>query len=233
MSSYPAIILAGGLGLRLRPITEDIPKSLVEIAGRSFIAHQLSLLRTHGIRRVVIAAWYRGGMIREYVGDGSRFDMSVDYVFDGDRPLGTGGAIVKALPLLGERFFSVYGDSYLLCDFPEVRRQFEERRAKALMTVFKNEDRWDASNVEFKDGKIVAYDKKEKTAGMRHIDYGLGVFHKSAFDGLTRGVFLDLAAVYRKLLEKGELAGYEVTQRFYEIGSHEGMAELSEYLKNG
>jgi len=227
---YPVAILAGGLAKRLQPLTATVPKALVDVNGEPFIAHQLRLLRRNGIERVVICAGYLGEMTRDYVGDGARFDLQVEFSFDGPRLLGTAGAINTALPLLDGAFFVLYGDSYLPCDFHAVQRAFVENRKLALMAVFRNEDRWHRSNVEFSGGRILAYDKEHRTPRMRHLDYGLGVFNRVAFHGIPRDVPQDLAGLYQSLLERGELAGWEVGQRFYEIGSFEGLEETRRYL---
>lgn len=230
MSLYPVVILAGGLATRLRPITEKIPKALVDVGGKPFIYHQLRLLHSHGIRQVVISAWYRGDMIRDYVNDGSQFNMHVDYVFDGDLPLGTGGAIRKALPLLSAPFFVLYGDSYLPCDYADIQAHFSTRDQPALMTVFHNLGKWDSSNVEIADGRIVQYDKKYKSPRMEHIDYGLGLFAPTVFDGLPEGQSADLAEIYQQLVVEKKLLAYDVPERFYEIGSFEGLRELDDLL---
>jgi len=226
----PVAILAGGLATRLRPLTETIPKALVEINGEPFLAHQLRLLRHSGIDRVVLCAAYRGEQIREYAGDGRAFGLRIEYSFDGPKLLGTAGAIRRALTLLGDRFFVLYGDSYLPCDYAAVESIFLESRRAALMTVFPNSDRWDLSNVEYCQGHIWAYDKENRTSAMRHIDYGLGAFRRDAFEALPKGQSVDLAAVYQDLVSRRELAAYEVPTRFYEIGSPEGIRELSEFL---
>ena len=228
--SLPAAILAGGMATRLRPLTESIPKALVDINGEPFISHQLQLLRSKGIVRVVICAGYLGEMIHDFVGDGSRFDVQVEYSFDGGLLLGTGGAVKKALSLLSERFFVLYGDSYLPCDYEEVQAAFEGSGKKALMTVFHNEGAWDTSNVEFKNGQILAYEKQRLTPRMKHIDYGLGVFQREAFATVPEDMPYDLADLYQFLLEKGELAAFEVMERFYEIGSIAGLEELKSHL---
>jgi N-acetyl-alpha-D-muramate 1-phosphate uridylyltransferase len=231
MNLYPVVILAGGEATRLRPITEKIPKALVEVAGEPFISHQLRLLHFHGVQHVVISAWYRGHMIRDYVGDGSKFDMQVSYVFDGDKPLGTGGAIRRALPFLREPFFVLYGDSYLPCNYDDIQSRFESSGQPALMTVYRNVGKWDASNVEMADETIVKYDKTDRSPAMQFIDYGLGVFHPDVFQDLAEGEYKDLADAYRDLAQNKRLAAYIVQQRFYEIGSHEGLHELDEVLK--
>jgi NDP-sugar pyrophosphorylase family protein len=226
----PIAILAGGLATRLRPITGTIPKALVDIAGAPFLGHQLRLLSQRGIERVVLCVGYLGEQVRGYAGDGSAFGLHVDYSFDGPRLLGTAGAIRQALPLLGEDFFAIYGDSYLPCDYGEAARTFLESGKPGLMTVFRNEGRWDRSNVEYADGRILAYDKANRTPRMRHIDYGLGVFRRGAFDTVPPDQPCDLAAVYQDLLQRGELAAWEARERFYEIGSPEGIRELTEFL---
>lgn len=227
----PVAILAGGLATRLRPLTDFIPKALVEINGEPFIAHQLRLLASSGIRQVVLCVGYRGEMLQDFVGGGERFGLSVEYAFDGPTLLGTGGAIRRALPRLGEAFFVLYGDSYLLCDYREVEAAFRASGKTGLMTVFRNQGRWDASNVEFAEGRILAYDKKRRTERMRHIDYGLGAFQQRVFETLAPDTSYDLAALYQDLLARGELAGFEVKDRFYEIGSAAGIEELSAALQ--
>lgn len=218
----PVAILAGGLATRLRPATEKIPKALLPIAGQPFLAHQLALLRQRGIERVVMCVGHFGEKIREQFPD-------LEYSFDGPALLGTGGAIRNALPLLGERFFVLYGDSYLPTDYAAV--DTASAGQTALMTVFRNEGRWDTSNVVFRDGRIVVYDKRHRTAEMQHIDYGLSVLTPRAFAGLEMKTPLDLAEVFQKLVATGELAGYEVRERFYESGSPAGLAELEALLK--
>lgn len=227
---YPVAILGGGLATRLQPLTASVPKAVVDVNGEPFVAHQLRLLRSHGVPRVVICAGHLGEMTREFVGNGARFGLPVEFSFDGPRLLGTAGAIKRALPLLGESFFVLYGDTYLPCDYRAVQDAFGTRGKPALMTVFRNEDRWDRSNVEFSDGRIVAYDKVNRTPRMRHLDYGLGVFSRRAFDGIPCDAPHDLAALYQALLERGELGACEVHQRFYEIGSLEGLEETRRYL---
>jgi len=226
----PVAILAGGLATRLRPLTETIPKALVEVGGEPFLGHQLRLLRRSGLERAVICAGYRGEQIREYAGDGSAWGMRVDYSFDGPKLLGTAGAIRRALPLLGDGFFVLYGDSYLPCDYRAIEQAFRDSGKSGLMAVYRNEGRWDTSNVKYSQGRILAYDKANRTPAMRHIDYGLGVFRREPFDALPEDQPADLAAVYQELLRRGELAAFEAPTRFYEIGSLDGIRELEEFL---
>lgn len=223
-------ILAGGLATRLRPLTTMTPKSLIEVNGEPFIVHQLRLLRVNGARRVVLCVGHLGEMIEEIVADGAAFGLEVSYSYDGDSLLGTGGAIKKALPLLEESFFVAYGDSYLPCNYEAVAASFEKAKKQALMTVFWNKNRWDTSNVEFNGHDIIAYDKRSRSPRMQFIDYGLGVFRAEALAAVRNDPPFDLADVYRDLLTRGELAGFEVRQRFYEIGSKDGLNETAAYL---
>ena len=230
-SDLPVAILAGGLATRLRPITEKIPKLLVEVAGEPFFTHQIRLLKAAGLRHYVLCIGYLGEMIVDQYGDGSRFGVKIDYVFDGPKLLGTGGALIQALPKLGESFFMVYGDSYLPVDYLAVGDFFLRSRKQGLMTVFENHEKYDTSNVWFENGEIRVYDKKNKVPQMHHIDYGLGLFQAKAFDGYPRDAVVDLAQVQKDLVAKKELAGYEMRERFYEVGSHAGLQELDQLLK--
>ena len=223
----PVAILAGGLATRLGPLTEKVPKSLILIHGEPFVAHQLRLLQGRGIRRVILCVGHLGEQIERVVGNGRAFGIEVTYSFDGPTLLGTAGAIRTALPNLGESFFVIYGDSYLACDYGAIEQEFLRSRKLGLMTVFRNEGRWDTSNVEFEEGRILEYSKKNRTPRMRYIDYGLGVFQAEAF---ARTGATDLADVYAALLQAGELAAIEVTERFYEIGSPTGLQEMKTFL---
>lgn len=231
--SLPVAILAGGLATRLRPLTERIPKVLVEVAGEPFAVHQIELLRRQGLTEIVFCVGHLGEQVAATLGDGQRWGVQLRYVFDGPTLMGTGGALRLALPLLGPAFFVMYGDSYLPCDFGAVEEKFRAERRAGLMTVFRNSNAWDRSNVVFLDGRILRYDKQERTSEMEYIDYGLGVLTAPVFDPYPPGVPLDLATVYQDLLAGGQLAGFEVTERFYEIGSPAGLAETRGYLGQG
>ena len=229
VKTLPIAILAGGLATRLRPLTERIPKALVEVAGRPFVDWQLELLAAAGIKRVVFCVGYLGEMIEAHVGDGARFGLEVSYSYDGPTLLGTGGALRQALPLLGEQFLVLYGDSYLPIDYAAVTEAFLKSNKLGLMTVLKNEGRWDSCNVWMDAGEIRLYDKKALLPEMQHIDYGLTAFHAEVFSQRTAEAF-DLAEVMRELVTKKEMAAFEVTKRFYEIGSPAGIADLDAYL---
>jgi len=228
----PVAILAGGLATRLRPITEKIPKSLVPVAGKPFLAHQLELLRSRGIRRVVLCVGHLGEMIQRDFSDGSAFGVRLEYSFDGSQLLGTGGAIKRALPLLGDEFFVLYGDSYLPADYVSVADFFRRRGKPGCMTVYHNQGRYDTSNVVFRDGEIVVYDKRNRRPEMHYIDYGLSLFKMPVFDSYVSDSPFDLAEVMGKLVREKQLAGYEVHERFYEMGSPAGLAELESLLQS-
>ncbi len=223
----PVAILAGGLATRLAPLTETVPKSLVPIDGEPFLAHQLRLLQRSGIEHVILCVGHLGEMIEQAIGDGTAFGVAVEYSYDGPALQGTAGTVRTALPKLGKSFFVTYGDSYLACDYAAIEHAFLQSGKLGLMTVFRNDGQWDASNVEFDHGRILAYSKKDRNSRMNYIDYGLGVFRSEAFNR-TRAA--DLADVYTDLLHSGELAAMEVHERFYEIGSPAGLLETTSFL---
>jgi phosphoheptose isomerase/choline kinase len=229
----PVAVLAGGTASRLRPLTATTPKSLVEVAGKPFVVHQMNLLRREGVERVVLCIGHLGEKIREFVGDGANFGVQVAYSFDGDRLLGTGGALRRALPLLGDAFFVLYGDSYLDVALQPIELAFRRRGLPTLMTVFRNEGRWDTSNVVYDGARILRYDKRTPTRDMRYIDYGLGILTSGALAREDKDQPFDLAEVYSELAARDMLGGYEVFQRFYEIGTPAGLVETDRHLKEG
>lgn len=230
--TMPAIaILAGGLATRMRPMTETIPKGLLEVADKPFLVHQIDLLKAYGITRMVLCIGYLGEMIEAELGDGSRFGVELIYSPDGDKLLGTGGALKKALPHLGESFFVTYGDAYLQTDYRAIHQQFTDSGKDGLMVVYNNGNQWDSSNVIYNDGHIIRYDKFNRTPDMQYIDYGVGILKASVLSRYPSGEKLDLATIYTDLVEREQMAGYETPHRFYEIGSQTGLAETDAYLR--
>lgn len=227
---FPIAILSGGLATRLRPITELIPKALIEVAEKPFIVHQLNYLQKQGVKKVVICIGYLGEMIQEVVGDGSQWGMEIAYSHDGPILLGTGGALKQALHMLGDNFFVLYGDSYLPVNFSKVQDAFIREKKLGLMAVIENRNQWDRSNVEFSQGQILEYNKSVIRPEMHHIDYGLGVLQKKVFDNYPKNESFDLSKVYNQLSQRNQLSGYEVFERFYEIGSHQGISDTQNYL---
>ena len=232
LADWPVAILAGGLSTRLRPVTDKTPKALLNVANEPFLIHQLRLLHSQGLRRILLCVGYLGEMIEAELRDGSSLGMQIAYSFDGPTLLGTGGALKRAVPKLGEQFLVLYGDSYMPVDYSAIVEAFVLSRKPALMTVFKNEGRWDASNVSFEAGEIHRYDKTSRTAEMRHIDYGIAVLSAEVFASFPDDQAFDLAEVHSRLVSEKQMAAYEVKQRFYEIGSREGLAELDSLLRD-
>ena len=230
MSLYPIVILAGGLATRIRPITEQIPKALVEVGGEPFIAHQLRLISARGIKNVIISAWYLGEMIQEYLGNGSEFGLQVQYVFDGKKALGTAGAIRNTLNLLESPFFVLNGDTYFPCDYAAIQAFYDAHSHAGLMTVNYNQMDWHESNVELRDGIIIRHQKQNQDPLMKHVDAGLALFDPQVFMHIPDGQYADMMDVFQKLLAEDNLIGYEEKQRFYEMGSFSGLKELDALL---
>ena len=226
----PVAILAGGLATRFRPLTDRVPKSLLEIAGRPFLFHQLEMLRNEGVDRVVLCVGHLGEQIRAVVGDGRTHGIAIDYSFDGSELLGTGGALRRALPLLGAAFFVLNGDSYLRCPLARIQSAYEASRRPALMTVLRNDNRWERSNVLYRNGEIIEYDKHSPRPDMAHVDFGLSVLSSTVFAPYAAAKVIDLADICRDLSRSGRLAAFEVAERFYEIGSLQGIADTEEFL---
>ena len=235
----PVVILAGGLATRMRPATETLPKALLPVNGRPFADLQLSWLRSIGVTEVVYSVGYRADAIVRHVGDGRRFGLLVRYAADGDRPLGTGGALRLVIDsgLVAESFGVINGDSYLTLDLARIEAAFADSGCPALMTVMRNRGRWEASNAVYQDGRVVVYDKsrpKRWRRRMEWIDYGFLILSRSAVtDRVPPGETADLADLLRDLSGAGQLAGHEVEERFYEIGSPEGLIALERHLASG
>jgi len=231
---FPIVILAGGLATRLRPITEKIPKSLIEINGVPFVYHQLELLEKKGFKNINFCLGFLGEQVEKVVKESEYFKrLSISFSYDGNTLLGTGGTIRKIINQLPEYFFVTYGDSYLDIDFNDIQEIFESKKQNynSLMTVYKNKDLFDTSNVIFENGLIGLYSKLRKDSRMAHIDYGIGILSNKSMDIYDNNIIFDLGELYENLSLKRELYGYEVFQRFYEIGSLQGIEDLSNYLK--
>lgn len=230
MNCFPIVILAGGFGTRVASVANNLPKSLIPISEEPFVAHQLRLLASKGFKDVVMCVGYQSDQIINFVKDGSAFQLNVKYAHDGDQLLGTGGAIQSAFSLLPESFFVIYGDAYLQCDYTDIQKVFEKSGKLGLMTIYKNNNRLDKSNVEYDGEKICCYSKTHITQSMSYIDYGLNIFSKKAFLHFAHKTHFDLSEVHEYLVKQQGLAAYEVQERFYEIGSIDGIHALEKHL---
>lgn len=224
--------MAGGLATRLRPITEKIPKGLVEIDGKPFLEYQIKLLKKYEIKDIILCIGYKGEMIEEYFGDGENFGVKISYSKE-SKPLGTGGAIRKAFNKLGKNFIVMYGDAYLNFDYKDIISFYEKSKGTAVLSVYKNKGKYDSSNVILDNNGKVLYDKSNPSSNMEYIDYGLSVLNKDLVKKyIPSQGFYDLADFYNEISKKELLLGYEVKKRFYEIGSFGGLDEFKKYINN-
>ncbi|MDR7464862.1 MAG: nucleotidyltransferase family protein [Armatimonadota bacterium] len=230
---FQAVILAGGLGTRLWPLTKTVPKAMAPVAGRPFLEYQLDYLRRGGVSEVVICLGYLGHLIQEHFGDGRRFGVRIRYGYEQDRLLGTAGAVKNVEGYLREVFFVIYGDSYAVVDFRQVMEFFLRHDRLGLMVVLRNENRWDRSNVIIDGSFVRVYSKGELLRGMVYIDFGVSLFRREAFAHLRPGEAADLSTVYHHLIAQEQFLAYEARQRFYEIGSPEGLAEFEALVHSG
>lgn len=223
----PVCVLAGGLGSRLGELTRDMPKPLLSVAGRPFAEYQVELLRRNGAARVVFCVGYRGELFEQVLGDGRRFDLDIRYSFDGEKLAGTAGAVRGALPLLGERFLVLYGDTFLHIDYADVFDTFVAAGRSGLMTVLRDREGLLPCNARVEGDRVAAYDKEARPAGAEWIDYGLSAFRADVFQ---RSSWTDLAHVQRDLAIARDLTAYEAPHRYYEIGTPEALRETELFL---
>jgi len=228
-----AVILAGGLGTRLRPITEEVPKAMILVHGKPFLEYQLGLLKRHGISDLVLCVGYLGEKIKKYFGDGGKFGVKIKYSEETGGLLGTAGAIKNAQDLLEDAFFATYGDAYLIMDYQGAMRYFRKSNKLGLMVVYKNFNKYDRSNVVVEGDMVKFYSKKMRAPNMVYIDFGVSVLRKKALDLVPRGKVTDLEEFYRKLVERKELLAFETRQRFYGVGNLERLEEFKKLVSSG
>jgi NDP-sugar pyrophosphorylase family protein len=224
------VIIAGGLGTRLGSLTVNQPKSMIQILGKPFIEYQLDLLRNGSVTDVVFCLGYQGRQIADYCGDGRKFGVNLKYSFEG-KPLDTAGAIKLAEPLLEEYFFTLYGDSYVFIDFKDMLSVWQQKKSLGVMSVYQNHDRFDKSNTAVVDGRVTFY-SKEKRENLKYIDYGVNLFHKEVLKLIPEAEPYSMGTLFNQLIDRQELLAYEVKKRFYEIGSVNGLAEFTEYVRD-
>ena len=226
------VILAGGLAMRLGDLTRNQPKTMVKVLGRPFLEYQLEFLWKSGIRNIILCLGYMGEQIERHFGNGKRYGMNIRYSFE-DMPLGTAGALRKAKALLDDVFFTMYGDSYLFLDFPATMSYFQSQNKLALMTVYKNYDCYDRSNTVIEGNLVKKFSKQEKTKDMVYIEYGANIFKKEVLDMIPENQLYSLDALFPKLIDQEQLLAFEVRERFYEIGSPQGLKEFEGFIKGG
>jgi N-acetyl-alpha-D-muramate 1-phosphate uridylyltransferase len=226
---YPVVILAGGKATRIREITKDIPKSLIKINNRPFIDYQLEYLKKHRIKKVIFCLGHKGDLIKNYLEEKHNNDFEFIYTFDGSTPLGTGGAVKKAMITKHKFYFIIYGDSYLRLDLKNIKKKFEKSKKPGLMTVIKNENKWDKSNVELKNRDILNYNKFKNNANMNYIDYGLSIISKKSIVAYEKKIF-DLAEFFSFMIKQRKMTPYIAKKRFFEIGSFRGIKDLKKHI---
>ena len=227
----PVVILSGGFATRLMPISKQIPKAMMEFKGKPFIYWQMNLLYKAGVRDVVLCVHHKSDLIKKYIRDGSDFQINVVYSDDGESALGTGGAIINALHLVGDEFMVLYGDSYLPIDFKGIQEHFRNLCKPVMMTVYKNSGKIEPSNILFNNNCVQIYSKEEKVAAMEYIDYGLICFKKYIFREFKGVNPLDLASILTNLAQRSLVGGFQVTKPFYEVGSFAGIRNFTKYIE--
>ena len=229
--NIPVLILAGGLAKRIHSITKNMPKALIQICGKPFIDWQLRYLARSGIQKVILCLGHMGEDIEKYVESGDGYNLEVEYSYDGSKLLGTGGAIKKALPLLDKNFFVTYGDTFLPIDYLEVYNAFLKNKEKPIMTIYKNNNNLDESNVIYENNSLIEYNKSLKKPEMEYIDYGLSILNSDIFNNYNEGINFDLSEVMHDLSIKNQLIGHIIDKRFYEIGSYDGIHDTELFLE--
>lgn len=225
-------ILAGGMATRLGDLTRNRPKSLVQIEGKPFLEYQIEFLKEGGIKDIVLCIGHLGEQIEQQFRDGRKYGVNIKYSHE-DKLLGTAGALKKAEALLDDRFFTMFGDSFVNLDFSRVMSYFRSRNKLALMTVYRNYDQYDRSNTEVEGGLVKKFSKKEKTRDMVYVEYGVDVFRKEVLNMIPTNGFYSLDELFPRLIAQQELLAFEVNERFYEIGSLQGLKEFERLVKGG
>lgn len=231
MTVLPVAILAGGLGTRIQSVSRGLPKSLMEFNGKPFLEWQLQLLEKNKCKTVVICVGHKSDLIKNYLDGRTKSKLDIKLSRDGNYSLGTGGALVKARQYLGEAFLVLYGDSYLSVNFEEVSEYFLSEGKSGLMTVLKNDLKIETSNVYFRNKLVLQYDKIKQSNKMEYIDYGLSAFKSDVFAEFSSTEFLDLSIILSQLANQKQLSGYEVYERYYEVGSLQGIKDFEELSK--
>ncbi len=224
------VILVGGLATRLKPITEKIPKSMIRINEKPFLEYQIELLKKNNLTDILLCIGHLSSQIKDYFGDGKRFGVRLDYSEEKEELLGTGGALKKAENLLEDEFFVMYGDSYLILDYQEIAAYFHNFNKLALVAVYKNYNQFDKSNLIVKNGLVKLYDKKGVNPEMVYIDEGISILKKNTLRDFPSHTPFPLDRIFQRLISKKELLAFQTNQRFYEIGSPEGLNDFKNLI---
>jgi N-acetyl-alpha-D-muramate 1-phosphate uridylyltransferase len=225
-----AVIIAGGLATRLGDLSKGQPKSMIRINGKPFLSYQLDFLKKGGISNIVLCVGHLKEQIVDYFNDGKQYGIKLKYSYE-DNPLGTAGALKNANPLLDDIFYVIYGDSYLFLDFYNIKKYFDKQDKIGLLTVLKNNNKYDRSNTDIKGSFVVRYDKKN-TKDMSYIDYGAILLRRKALELVPSGRYSSMEDLFVQLINNKELLAYEIKDRFYEIGSLSGLNEFFEYISS-
>ncbi len=225
-----AVILAGGLGTRLRPLTESVPKPMVQINGRPFLEYEIELLKNVGVRDFVLCLGYKGQIIRNHFGDGSKFGARISYSFEGEKLLGPAGGLKNAEALLEDVFLVTYADGYLMMDYVKAWDFFLKSNRLGMMVVYENHNKFGKSDLVVKDGHVVKYDKRHQTHDMVWINFGVSYLRKEALNIIPQDQTFGEEEFYNELISRKELLAFETKGRFYEIGTPESLNEFASFI---
>jgi N-acetyl-alpha-D-muramate 1-phosphate uridylyltransferase len=231
LSRMQAVILAGGLGTRLRPLTLKKPKAMVEVLGKPFLEYELLHLKRNGFEDFVLCVGYKSEQIREYFRDGTSLGVSLIYSSDGERQLGPVGALKKASRLLRDEFMVIYGDSFLMMDYPGFKADFRTSGKLAMMSVLENRNSYGRSDVVVENGLVTEYNKTKQSPQMVWINFGATMLRKGALDIVEEGSEMGEERFYNELIVRRELAAFITFKRFNEIGTLDGLGQFEKFLK--
>jgi NDP-sugar pyrophosphorylase family protein len=225
------VILCGGLGTRLSHLTKYTPKSMIQIEGKPFLEYQIENLKKQSIKDIVLCVGHLSEKIEEYFGKGEKFEVNIKYSYEKEKLFGPIGALKNTEPLLEETFFIMYGDSYLSVDLHKVQNYFMQHDKPALMVVYKNQDKYDRSNLIVQDNMVIGYGEKERTRDMIYIDYGTSILRKKILEILPKDTPISTEQFFSDLVKKRELMAFEAEERFYHIGDLESLEEFRSYIR--
>lgn len=229
-----AVILAGGLGTRLRPVTEKIPKAMVSINGKPFLRHLLELLGEQNISDILLCTGYLGEQVKAYFGDGKSLELRIKYREEKGALLGTGGALKQAQSLMAEHCLVLNGDTYLPIDYNEMAVTYFGRGKKALTAVYANQKNTGVKNnlALSGDDTVTRYDKGGTGPGLNYVEAGALIIQRQALDLIPDKYPVAIEkGLYPSLIAQRELGAYITNQRFYDIGTPEQVLVFEEFLR--